>query len=452
MRHFPIFLDLTGRKALVLGDGPIAERKSEPLRKAGAAVVHRARFEPVDLEGCAVAIGADAPEADLRALSAAAQVAGIPVNVVDRTELCSFITPATIDRDPITIAVSSSGAAPVLARLIRARIEALVPPAFGRLAAMAERFKGEIRRLLPDLAQRRRVLEALLTGPAAELVFAGREEEAADVFARTLQDSTPSGGMVFLVGAGPGAADLMTLRAQRLLGEADVIVHDRLIGEAVLEMARRDADRIYVGKVRSHHCVLQEDINDLLIRLARDGRKVVRLKGGDPFVFGRGGEEAEALEAAGVAFEVVPGVTAALACAAQAKIPLTHRQAARSVTFLTGHTKEGRLDVDFAPLVQLGGTLAVYMGVISLPQLRDGLLAHGLAEDTPAMLIERGGTSRQRELHGTLDHLVAEGPAWSTQGPTLVLIGKAVGRGVAWHRVSPDKTAEAMHDRFPLTR
>ncbi len=437
MRHFPIFLDLTGRTALLLGTGQIAERKAEPLRAAGAIIRQREHFHPDDLNGCVVAVGADAPDADLRALSEAAQAKGIPVNVVDKPELCSFITPAVIDRNPISIAISSSGTAPVLARLIRAQIEALIPPAYGRLAAMADRFKADIRARLPDLAQRRRVLEKLLTGAAADLVFAGREDEAAAIFESTLADNAPSGGMVFLVGGGPGSADLLTLRAQRLLGEADIIVHDRLIGEDVLDMARRDADRIYVGKERAHHCVLQEDINDLLINLAREGRKVVRLKGGDPFIFGRGGEEAEALQAAGVAFEVVPGVTAALACAAQARIPLTHREAARSVTFLTGHTKEGKLDVDFAPLVKLGGTIAVYMGIVSLPLLRDGLFAHGLPRETPAMLIERGGTRRQRELRGGLDRLVAEGPGWSRKGPTLVLIGAAIGRGVALRDTLP---------------
>lgn len=437
MRHFPIFLELHGCTALVVGTGEVAARKAEPLRAAGADVRLRACFNPADLEGCAIAIGADADEADLLALSQAARARGIPVNVVDRPALCSYITPAIVDRDPITIAVSSAGAAPVLARLIRSRIEALIPPAYGRLAALAERFKSRIRAALPDLAQRRRVLETLLTGRAADLVFAGREEDAADVFAATLDGAVPSGGMVFLVGAGPGAADLLTLRAQRLLGEADVIVHDRLVGEA-LDMGRRDAARIYVGKQRANHCLQQEDINALLVRLAREGRKVVRLKGGDPFVFGRGGEEAEALAEAGVPFEVVPGVTAALACAAQAGVPLTHREAARSVTFITGHTKEGRLDVDFAPLVRLGGTLAVYMGVVSLPKLRDGLLANGLDPATPAMLIERGGTSRQRALRGTLDILVDEGAAWSTQGPTLVLIGAAVGRG-GLHPARPEE-------------
>ncbi len=236
-------------------------------------------------------------------------------------------------------------------------------------------------------------------------------------------------GYVWLVGAGPGAADLLTVRAHRVLGEADVIVHDRLVTGEVLDLARRDAARIYVGKARADHCLPQEEINALLVRLAREGKRVARLKGGDPFVFGRGGEEAEALHAAGVPFEVVPGITAALACAAQARIPLTHRDAARSLTFVTGHTKDGQLSVDFAALAR-GGTLAVYMSVATLPQLRDGLLSAGLDPATPAALIERGGTRAQRTLHGTLDSLVDEGPAWSSNGPTLALIGAAVGRAV----------------------
>jgi uroporphyrin-III C-methyltransferase/precorrin-2 dehydrogenase/sirohydrochlorin ferrochelatase len=436
MQHFPVFLDLRGRRALVLGAGEVAARKAEPLRRAGADVIEAPQFSPELLAGCALAIGADAAEEDLRALSAAARAAGIPVNVVDRPELCSFIMPAIVERDPLTIAVSSGGAAPVLARLIRARIEAAVPPAFGRLAALAARFKAEARRRLPDLATRRRVLESLFTGPVAELVFAGREAEAEAAFAEALASGVDGGGMVFLVGAGPGAADLLTLRAQRLLGEADVIVHDRLVGTDVLDMARRDAERIYVGKARANHCMKQEDINALLVRLARAGRKVVRLKGGDPFVFGRGGEEAEALAAAGVRFEVVPGVTAALACAAQEAIPLTHRDVARTVTLVTGHTKDGRLDLDFAPLVRSRTTLAVYMGIVSLPQLRAGLLAAGLDPATPAALIESGGTGAHRALHGTLDTLVTRAPAWTRGGPTLVLIGEAVNRGIARARLA----------------
>ena len=429
MRHLPIFLDLSGRLALVVGQGSVAERKADLLRRAGAQVTVTERFAPELLADCAVAIGTGAAESDLQALANAARASGIPCNIVDRPELCTFIMPAIVDRNPLTVAIGSGGAAPVLARLLRARIEAAVPPAFGRLAAIAAEFRDEMRRRLPDLQARRRLLERLFGGSASELVFAGREAEARDVFARALRDGAAAEGMVFLVGAGPGAADLLTLRAQRLLGEADVIVHDRLVGDDVLDLARRDAERIYVGKARANHCLPQADINALLIRLAREGRRVVRLKGGDPFIFGRGGEEAEALAAAGVRFAVVPGVTAALACAAAEAIPLTHRDVARAVTFVTGHTRDGRLDLDFTSLVKSSATLAVYMGIVSLPQLRDGLFAAGLDARTPAALIESGGTDEQRALHGTLDELVARAPGWTRGGPTLVLIGEAIGRG-----------------------
>ena len=427
MDYFPIFLDLRGRAALVVGQGEAAERKAEALRRAGAVVRARPRFEAADLDGCALAIGAEAPMADLEALFAAAAARGVPVNVVDRPALCSYITPSVIDRAPLAIAVSSGGAAPVLARLLRARIEAMVPPAYGRLAALAERWKERIRTRLPDTALRRRVLERALSGRVADLVLAGQDDAAEAELARELEAGPDPAGIVYLVGAGPGAADLLTLRAQRLLGEADVIVHDRLVTGDVLDMARRDADRIAVGKARACHTVPQEEINALLVRLGLEGRKVVRLKGGDPFVFGRGGEEAEALAAAGVAFEVVPGITAALACAAGAGIPLTHRDAARTVTFATGHQPGAALDLDF-PWLARGGTLAVYMGLHSLPALRDGLLGAGLDPSTPAALVERGGRAEQRVLRGTLDRLVADAPGWSTGGPTLALVGAVAGR------------------------
>ncbi len=428
MRHFPIFLDLVGRKALVLGEGEMAERKAQALAGAGATVTRLARFAPGDLAGMAIAIGAGAPEADLRALAEAAQGLGIPVNIVDRPALSSFIMPALVDRDPLTIAIASGGAAPVLARQIRARIEALIPPTYGRLAAFLGRAQRELRRRIPDLPRRRRLIERLLGGPVAALILAGREAEADRALAAELDADAPSPGMVFLVGAGPGAADLITLRAQRLLGEADVIVHDRLIGDDVLDLARRDAARIFVGKARAHHCLPQPEINALLIRLAREGKKVVRLKGGDPFVFGRGGEEAEALAEAGIACEIVPGVTAALACAAAAGIPLTHRDAARSVTLLTGHGKEGAIDLDFPTLVRLGGTLAIYMGITALPRLAAGFAAAGLAPETPAALIERGGTPAERRLFAPLAALATRAPAWSSGGPALLLIGPAIAR------------------------
>ncbi|MGG5819244.1 siroheme synthase CysG [Falsiroseomonas sp. HW251] len=427
MRHFPAFLDLAGRTALLLGQGETAERKAEPLARAGATLRRAPRFDPALLDGVAIAIGADAPEADLRALSEEAQRRGIPVNIVDRSELCTFVMPAIVDRDPVTVAISTGGAAPTLARMVRQRIEAVLPPRLGALAALAGRFQAAIRRALPDVAARRRFLDAALTGRAADLALAGREAEAEAGFTQALAShDVPRSGSVFLVGAGPGAADLLTLRALRLLGEADVIVHDRLVSDEVLDMARRDARRIFVGKARADHCVPQEEINALLVRLAREGNRVVRLKGGDPLVFGRGGEEAQALSDAGIACEIVPGITAALGCAAETGIPLTHRDAARMLTLATGHTREGRLDLDFAALARGGQTIAVYMGIATLPALRDGLVAAGLDASTPAAIVERGGTGHARTLAGTLASITLDAPGWMSGGPALVLIGEAV--------------------------
>ena len=427
MDYFPVFLDLRNRAALVVGEGEAAARKAGALRAAGAVVRATAGFDAADLDGVAIAIGADAADDVLAALSAAARARGIPVNIVDRPALCSYITPSIIDRSPLQVAVSSGGAAPVLARLLRARIEAMIPPGYGRLAALGERWKERIRAALPDTQLRRRVLERALGGRVADLVLAGQDAAAEAELGRELAQGADPAGIVYLVGAGPGSADLLTLRAQRLLGEADVLVHDRLVTPEVLDMARRDADRILVGKARANHTMPQEEINALLVRLGREGRKVVRLKGGDPYIFGRGGEESEALAAAGVAYEVVPGVTAALACAAGAGIPLTHRDATQVVTFATGHQRGDTLDLDFGWLAK-GGTLAIYMGLHSLPALRDGLFGAGLDPGTPAALIERGGRPEMRVMRGTLDELVAGAPGWSTGGPTLAIIGAVAGR------------------------
>jgi uroporphyrin-III C-methyltransferase/precorrin-2 dehydrogenase/sirohydrochlorin ferrochelatase len=430
MRHFPAFLDLQGRIVLLLGAGEALEAKAALLRAAGAEAREATRFDPALLEGCALAVAAGAPEEDLAALHRACLARGIPVNVVDRPEFCSFITPAIITREGITIGVSTGGAAPVLARLIRQKIEAVLPPLLGRVAALGAKFQAAVRARIPSLPARRAFLERALTGTPADLALGGRQAEAEAAFARLLEQAEAAPrGFVQLVGAGPGAADLLTLRALRALGEADVIVHDRLVSEEVLDLARRDARRIFVGKKRALHCVPQEGINTLLVELAREGLRVVRLKGGDPFIFGRGGEEAQALAEAGIPFEVVPGVTAALGCAAQAGIPLTHRDAARMLTFVTGHTREGRLDLDFAALARPGQTLAIYMGLTTLPQLRDGLAREGFDPGTPAALIERGGSPRQRELRGTLTEIVARGPGWAGDGPVLLLLGEAVAHG-----------------------
>jgi len=428
MRAYPIFLDLQGRRVVVLGSNEAADRRAATFASLGATVERVGTAADANLAGCALAVASGAPEAELAAFSAAAQSLGIPVNVVDRPELCSFSTPAIVDRDPLTIAISSGGAAPILSRLLRARIETFVAPAWGRLARLADALKAETRRRLPDVVQRRRMLEQAFAGRVADLVFAG-DETGAEALYRDQLAAAETGaalaaqGMVYLVGAGPGAADLLSLRGLRLLGEADVIVHDRLGTEEVLELARRDAERIDVGKSQGDHTMPQREINALLVRLAQEGRRVVRLKGGDPFIFGRGGEEVEALAQAGVAHEVVPGITAALACAASARIPLTHRAAAHAVTFVTAHRRRPDLGIDYAGLLRPGVTLAIYMGLATLPKLRDELAAAGYATGIPAVLIENGGTAKTRVLRGTVEELADRASAWASGGPVLILLG-----------------------------
>jgi uroporphyrin-III C-methyltransferase/precorrin-2 dehydrogenase/sirohydrochlorin ferrochelatase len=424
MAHLPVFLDLAGRRVLVLGSGEAADRRAETYGAAGADVVRAERFTPALLDGCALAAGSGAAEAELLALSAAAQARGMPVNVVDRPELSSFITPSTIERGPLMIAVSTGGAAPVLARMVRQKIEALVPPGWGRLAALAGRMQTEVRRRLPDVAARRRVLERIFAGPAADFALAGDDTAAEAAFRRALADADGDvGGFVHLVGAGPGAADLVTLRALRLLGEADVIVHDRLGTEGALTLARRDARCINVGKAQGEHSMPQADINALLVRLAREGKRVVRLKGGDPFIFGRGGEEVAALAAAGIPHAVTPGVTAALACAASAKVALTHRDHAHAVTFVTAHRRRPDLGIDYAGLLRPGVTLAIYMGLATLTRLRDELAQAGFDADMAAVMVEHGGTDHARVLRGKLRELAAQAAHWAADGPVLILLG-----------------------------
>ena len=427
MAHFPIFLNLSGRNVLVLGAGEAAERRAATYADAGGVVRRADRFEPGLLAGCVLAAGTGAPEADLQALSQEAQRLGIPVNIVDRPELSSFITPSIIDRAPLTIAISTGGAAPVLARMLRQKIEALIPPAWGRLAALAGRMQAEARAALPDMAVRRRVLERIFAGAAADLALAGHEAGAEAAYRAALTAAPAPAGFVYLVGAGPGAADLVSLRGLRLLGEADVVVHDRLGTHDVLELARHDAARIDVGKSQGDHTMPQRDINALLISLARDGKRVVRLKGGDPFIFGRGGEEVEALTAAGISCAVVPGITAALACAASARVPLTHRDHAHAVTFVTAHRRGPNLGIDYAGLLKPGVTLAIYMGLATISRLCHELTEAGFDTTMPAVLVENGGTNHARVLRGGLAELAAQAGAWAAGGPVLILLGGTSG-------------------------
>ncbi len=458
MQTFPLFLDLRGRRALVVGGGDAAARKVELLLSAGAQVsliaatvggeiaqlIGEARiswtgrsFDEVELEGVSLVIVAVEDEALQARVSQAAQHRCLPVNVVDRPALSSFIMPAIVDRAPITIAISSGGTAPTLARRIRAEIERSLPAALGRLARFAEIFREQVRRTLVVPRARRRFWDRVFESRIGELALAGDEIGARRELIRLLdgvRHETPQAGMVHLVGAGPGDPDLLTLKAHRLLQRADVVVYDRLVSAEVLAMARRDAERVYVGKRRAHHCVPQGEINDRLVALARAGKCVVRLKGGDPFVFGRGGEEVEALAEAGIAVEVVPGITAALGCAATAGIPLTHRDHAQVCVFVTGHLKDGSVDLDWQMLARPRQTVLIYMGVNALSMISSRLVAHGLPFSTPVALIENGTTDRERRVVGTLANIESQANKAGLNGPTLCVIGEVVGLALSRDR------------------
>jgi uroporphyrin-III C-methyltransferase/precorrin-2 dehydrogenase/sirohydrochlorin ferrochelatase len=463
VKYLPVFLNIEGRACLVVGGGEVAVRKVASLRRSGGRVTvlspdlcaalaglradgkieHRAKtFEPADVAGFRLVISATDRRDVNEAVAAAAEARGIPVNVVDCPELCSFIFPAIVDRSPVVIAVSTGGASPVLARLVRARLESALPAAYGRLAELAERFRTRVKTAIRDATRRRLFWERNLQGPVAELVFSGREAEAearleALVQAESSGAASAPGGFVSLVGAGPGDPDLLTLRAFRTIQEADVVVHDRLVSPEIMALVRNDAERIYAGKESSRHTLPQDQINTLLVRLAQQGKRVVRLKGGDPFIFGRGGEEIETLMGEGIPFQVVPGITAASGCAAYAGIPLTHRDFAQSVAFVTGHLKEGEIGgLDWGRLAGPQQTLVIYMGLQGLARICEVLIAHGAAPDTPAALIQQGTTRHQRVIAGTvtsLPSLVAES---KVSAPTLVIVGGVVSLHgkLAWFR------------------
>jgi len=432
MDYLPIFLDLREQPCLVVGGGEVAARKCALLRRAGAQVTMTAQFREEELARYALVIAATSDEAVNRAVAAAAKARRIPVNVVDQPALCSFILPSIIERAPIVVAVSSGGASPVLARLLRARLESLIPAGYGRLAALARAFRDRVKaRFRP--AERRRFWERVLQGPIAELVFSGRDAEARQALQAALDDqrlagphASLTGGEVSLIGAGPGDPDLLTFRALRLMQQADVVVYDRLVSQPVLDLVRLEAERIYAGKERAKHTLPQEDINHLLVRLAKEGKRVVRLKGGDPFIFGRGGEEIDTLAAEGIPFQVVPGITAAAGCASYAGIPLTHRDHAQSVVFVTGHMQNGSMDLNWKALAQPRQTIVFYMGLLGVEVLCRELVAHGLPAATPAALVQAGTTPRQRVLTGTLDTLPGIVREGGVKAPTLIIIGEVV--------------------------
>lgn len=450
MDYFPLFIKLQNQPCLVVGAGEIAARKIELLVKAGAKITVIARafstpvlellqthqleyqhkyFESADVQGFKIVVSATDNRQTNQAVADAAQARDIWVNVVDSPDLCSFIFPAIVDRSPIIAAISSGGASPVLARLLRAKIESTIPAAYGKLAKLAEDFRQEVKQRIHQPKQRRIFWENILQGKIAELVFAGREEQAEIELRQTLHltaSDTQATGEVYLIGAGPGDPDLLTFRALRLMQQADVLVYDRLVSQDILELARRDATKIYVGKERDNHSMPQESINELLADLAKQGKRVVRLKGGDPFIFGRGGEEIATLMEQGIQFQVVPGITAASGCATYAGIPLTHRDHAQSCTFVTGHLKDGSIALNWTQLAAPNQTLVVYMGLIGLPTICAELIAHGAPEDLPIALVEQGTTSKQRVFTGTLASLPSQIGTLAIKPPTLMIIGTVV--------------------------
>lgn len=458
MNLYPLFADLTERPVLVVGGGEVAERKVRSLLKTGARVSvgapvlntqlaqwmaagridHLAgRFDAAWLDGMWLAIAATNDNSINRRVAAAGEQRQLLVNVVDDAELCSFHVPAIVDRSPLTIAISSAGAAPVVARRVRERLEQLLEPSLGALVGLAGRHREKIRQRHQHMTSRRSFYNGLLDGPVARLLRAGKpgqaEQTLVDALARPAADAVR--GQVTLVGAGPGDPGLLTLNAQRALGEADVILHDRLVSDAIIDLARRDAERIDVGKrVGEDHEATQQRIGDLMCEHARAGHRVVRLKGGDPFIFGRGGEELELLRAHNINYEVVPGITAAMACAAYAGVPLTRRDYAQSVHLTTIGRKDNLNTRDWAALARQHQTLAIYMAVAKLGELQQQLLAHGRDGATPFALVENGTRSDQRVVTGTLQELPQLAQAQQVCAPAMLILGEvaALAPRLAW--------------------
>jgi uroporphyrin-III C-methyltransferase/precorrin-2 dehydrogenase/sirohydrochlorin ferrochelatase len=476
MEHLPIFLSLRERFCVVVGGGEVAARKVGLLLRAGAQVrvisprlcdslgalrdegriEHLARpYAPGDLEEACLAFAATDNSEVNQAVAAAGRELKVPVNVVDSPEDGTFIMPSIIDRSPVVVAVSTSGASPVLARLLRSRLESMIPAGYGRLADLAGRFRERVKQHFARPGDRRRFWDRVLQGGVAERVFSGHMAEAEILLERELQQDMlqPGMGEVYLVGGGPGDPDLLTFRALRLMQQADVVVYDRLVAKAVLEMTPSDAQRIYVGKERDNHAMRQEEINQLLADLAKEGKRVVRLKGGDPFIFGRGGEEIDTLASQGVPFQVIPGITAASGCASYAGIPLTHRDHAQSVTFVTGHLKDNTMNLNWRQLAQPNQTVVFYMGLKGLPVISRELQAHGMPGDTPAALVEQGTTQQQKVYTATVATLPEEVERVQPKPPTLIIVGDVVRlhERLSWFRTAEDSEQGATSPVTPGT-
>lgn len=384
-------------------------------------------FEASQLDNAALIIACTDDAEVNQAVHDAAVARNIPVNVVDNPQLCTFIMPSIIDRSPIVAAVSSSGVSPVLARIVRTRLETLIPEAYGKLGLLVADYRDKVKAKFSTLNERRVFWENVLQGPIAEMVFSGQDKKARQAVEDELENAgSMKTGEVYLVGGGPGDPDLLTFRALRLMQQADVIVHDRLVSQGVLDLCRRDAEMIYVGKERNKHTFRQEGINELLVRLAKQGKRVCRLKGGDPFIFGRGGEEIDTLVDEGVPFQVVPGITAASGVASYAGIPLTHRDYSQAVVFVTAHLKDGTTNLNWTGLVQPNQTLVFYMGLVGVEAICKGLISHGMSKDMPMSLVQRATTRDQKVLIGTLENMPELVKKSDIKPPTLIIVGEVV--------------------------
>ncbi len=453
MEYLPLFFDVKNQRCLIVGGGDIALRKAQSLIRSQAIVdvvavklipelqniVEQSggkqtlrAFQDSDVNGYRLVIAATDDEEVNQQVSAIGLATNCLVNVVDNPKLSNFVMPAVIDRDPLVIAISSSGEAPVLARQLRAKIETLVPANYGKLAQLAGKFRDQVKRRFISMRDRRRFWENVFQGVPAELALSGNISDAEKLIQKIIKDESESKenksavGEVYLVGAGPGDPDLLTFRALRLMQQCDVCLYDRLVSPGVMDLVRKDADKIYVGKRRSDHAVPQLEINNLLADLAEQGKRVLRLKGGDPFIFGRGGEEIELLSERKIPFQVVPGITAASGCASYSGIPLTHRDYAQSVRFITGHLKTDKSNINFKDMLDPTTTLVFYMGLIGLPEICQGLIEQGRSPDTPAALIEKGTTTEQRVFTSTIAQLASSIKGKDVHAPTLLVIGDVV--------------------------
>ncbi|MDE0926667.1 MAG: siroheme synthase CysG [Methylophilaceae bacterium] len=449
MQALPIFINIINQHCVVIGGGEVASRKVLMLLKAQAAITlvspvvnhelqtlidagtikHlQASFAPSQLDGARLIIAATDDKAVNEAVSIASQNANIPVNVVDAPALCTFTMGSIIERSPIVIAVSSEGNAPVLARYIRTKIETMLPAAYGRIAGIAGDFRDQVKAKFTTTQTRRIFWEGILQGPFVERVLSGQEQAARTFLKESLQqaDNNMQQGEVYLVGGGPGDPDLLTFRALRLMQQCDVCVYDKLVSPEVMELVRRDAELIYVGKARDQHTMPQEQINELLASLALEGKRVLRLKGGDPFIFGRGGEEIDTLMQHGVPFQVVPGITAASGVSSYAGIPLTHRDYAQACLFITGHLKDGAVDLDWDAMMRPNQTLVIYMGLVSLDTICQQLIKNGMSADMPIAIVQQGTTPRQRVVVGTLLDMPDKVKLAQLKAPCLTIIGEVV--------------------------